>query len=109
MGVKVRKRGAKWYVLVDYHGRRKSKCVGSREAAEQVRRQVEAKLALGDLSILNTAEDKKPTFNTYADGWLKDYARIECKTSTADGYEGVLEQYLATAIWQEATDRNQTR
>jgi integrase len=94
MGVKVRKRGAKWYVLVDYHGRRKSKCVGSREAAEQVRRQVEAKLALGDLSILNTAEDKKPTFNTYADGWLKDYARIECKTSTADGYEGVLEQYL---------------
>ena len=94
MGVKVRKKGAKWYVLVDYHGRRKSKCVGSREAAEQVRRQVEAKLALGDFSVLNTAEDKKPTFNAYADGWLKDYARIECKTSTADGYEGVLDQYL---------------
>ena len=39
-------------------------------------------------------EDKKPTFNAYADGWLKDYARMECKTSTADGYEGVLDQYL---------------
>jgi integrase len=94
MGVKVRKKGAKWYVLVDYQGRRKSKCIGSREAAEQVRRQVEAKLALGDLSVLDTADDKKPNFNTYADGWLKDYARIECKTSTADGYEGVLDQYL---------------
>jgi integrase len=94
MGVKVRKKGAKWYVLVDYHGRRKSKCVGSREAAEQVRRQVEAKLALGDLSILDAADDKKPSFDKYADGWLKEYARIECKTSTADGYEGVLEQYL---------------
>ncbi len=94
MEVKVRKRGGKWYVLVDYHGRRKSKCVGSREAAEQVRRQVEARLALGDLSVLNAPDDKKPTFDTYADGWLKDYARIECKTSTADGYEGVLEQYL---------------
>jgi integrase len=94
MGVKVRKKGAKWYVLVDYHGRRKSKCIGSREAAEQVRRQVEAKLALGDLSVLDTGDDKKPNFNTYADGWLKDYARIECKTSTADGYEGVLDQYL---------------
>jgi integrase len=94
MGVKVRKKGAKWYVLVDYHGRRKSKCIGSREAAEQVRHQVEAKLALGDLSVLDTADDKKPNFNTYADGWLKDYARIECKTSTADGYEGVLDQYL---------------
>jgi integrase len=94
MGVKVRKRGAKWCVVVDYRGRRKSKCVGSREAAELVRRQVEAKLALGDLSVLDAAEDKKPTFNAYADGWLKDYARIECKTSTADGYEGVLNQYL---------------
>ncbi len=94
MGVKVRKRGSNWYVLVDYHGRRKSKCVGSREAAELVRRQVEAKLALGDLSVLNAPDDKKPTFDTYADGWLKDYARIECKTSTAQGYEGVVEQYL---------------
>jgi integrase len=94
MGVKVRKRGAKWYVLVNYHGHRKSKCVGSREAAEQVRRQVEAKLALGDLSVLDAADNKRPSFDTYADGWLKDYARIECKTSTADGYTGVLVQYL---------------
>ncbi len=94
MGVKVRKKGAKWYVVVDYHGRRKAKCVGSREAAEQVRRQVEAKLALGDLSILDTTDDKKPTFDVYADSWLRDYVRIECKTSTANGYEGVLEQYL---------------
>jgi len=94
MGVKVRKRGTKWYVLVSYRGRRKAKCVGSREAAEQVRRQVEAKLALGDLSVLDAPTDKKPTFGAYADGWLKDYARIECKTSTAKGYEGVLEQYL---------------
>ncbi len=94
MGVKVRKRSGKWYVLVDYHGRRKSKCIGSREAAEQVRRLVEAKLALGDLSILETPDDNKPTFDKYADGWLKDYARIECKSSTADGYEGVLKQYL---------------
>ena len=94
MGVKVRKRSGKWYVLVDYQGRRKSKCIGSREAAEQVRRLVEAKLALGDLSILETPDDNKPSFDTYADGWLKDYARIECKTSTANGYEGVLDQYL---------------
>ena len=94
MGVKVRKRGGKWYVLVDYRGRRKSKCVGTREAAEQVRRQVEARLALGDLSVLDAPEDKKPRFDTYADGWLKEYVRLECKSSTADGYEGVLEQYL---------------
>ena len=67
MGVKVRKKGDKWYVVVDYHGRRKSKCIGSREAAEQVRRQVEARLALGDLSVIDNEDDKKPSFNSYAD------------------------------------------
>lgn len=36
MGVKIRKRGGKWYVFVNYHGRRKAKCVGaSRQVAEQ--------------------------------------------------------------------------
>ena len=62
MGVKVRKKGAKWYVLVDYQGRRQSKCVGSREAAEQVRRLVEAKLALGDLSVLGFFRQQKADF-----------------------------------------------
>jgi len=94
MGVKLRKRGGKWYVFVNYHGRRKAKCVGtSRELAEQVRRQLEAKLALGDLGVFG-GDEKTQAFGSYADQWLKDYARVECKTSTADGYEGVIEQYL---------------
>jgi hypothetical protein len=29
MGVKIRKRDGKWYVFVNYHGRRKAKCVGT--------------------------------------------------------------------------------
>jgi hypothetical protein len=36
MGVKIKKRGGKWYVFVNYHGRRKAKCVGSsRDVAEK--------------------------------------------------------------------------
>jgi integrase len=94
MGVKIRKRGGKWYVFVNHHGRRKSKCVGvSRAAAEQVKRVLEAKLALGDIGVFST-EGRVPTFEEYAQQWMKDYARIECKTSTADGYERVLRQYL---------------
>ena len=81
-------------MFVNYRGRRKSKCVGSREAAEQVRRQLEVKLALGDLSGLDTPDDKKLSFNAYSDCWLRDYARVECKTSTADSYEGVLDQSM---------------
>src|SRR5262249_3711487 len=38
--------------------------------------------------------DKKPTFASYADIWVKNHARLECKTSTAEDYEGVLKRYL---------------
>src|SRR5438445_5490854 len=94
MGVTIRKRGGKWYLFVNFHGRRKAKCVGdSRAVAEQVKRVLEAKLALGDMGVFG-AEDKMPTFDRHADKWMKDYVRVECKTSTADGYEGVLRQYL---------------
>jgi hypothetical protein len=81
MGVKLRKRGGKWYVFVNYHGRRKAKCVGtSRELAEQVRRQLEAKLALGDLGFL--AEPAGFTFEQYSQRWLKQHAEVELKPST---------------------------
>ena len=105
MGVKLRKRHGKWYVFVNYHGKRKAKCVGtSREIAEQVRRQLEAKLALGDLALLDGRE-KIQTFGSYADKWLKDYARVECKTSTAEGYEGVIEQYLRPRFGNRPLDQ----
>lgn len=67
--------------------------MGSQAAAEQVKRLLEAKLALGDMGMF-TKPVKVPKFGAFADQWLQDYARVECKTSTADGYAGVLEQYL---------------
>jgi len=53
MGVRIKKRGGKWYVYVDYHGRRKNRAVGSKEAADRVRREIEARRALGDLTFLD--------------------------------------------------------
>ena len=73
MGVKIRKRAGKWYVFVNYHGRRKAKCVGTgRDLAKQVRRQLEAKLALGDLGFLSDSREEA-TFANYAEKWLKDF------------------------------------
>jgi integrase len=95
MGVIIKKKRGKWFVFVNYNGRRKAKCVGeSKAAAEQVKRILEAKLALGDLGMFEETDMKMPTFGEYADKWLKEYAGIECKSSTADGYEGVLRNYL---------------
>ncbi len=92
MGVKVRKRNGKWYVVIDYHGRRKSKCVGTREAAEKVKRELEARLALGDLSSLEKPK-AAPTFKTYADHWLQTDA-LRCKSSTVEFYRDYQERYV---------------
>ena len=95
MGVKLKKHKGKWYLFIDYNGKRKAKCLGTdRKLAESIKRQVEVKLVLGDLGVLGAEEQNRSTFGAYADAWMKDYARLECKTSTADGYEGVLRQYL---------------
>src|ERR1019366_8631060 len=92
MGVKIRKRGGKWYVFVDYHGKRKAKCVGvSREVAEQVRRQLEAKLALDDLGFLAERQEQTPTFTDYAKAWLD---KLDCKPSTSRSYEQLLRVHV---------------
>jgi len=95
MGVILRKQRGKWFVFVNHNGRRKAMCVGSSKAsAEQVKRILEAKLALGDIGMFEETESQIPTFDLYADRWLKEYAGLECKSSTIDGYKGVLRNYL---------------
>jgi integrase len=101
MGVKIRKRGGKWYVFVNYHGARKAKCVGtSRQAAEDVRRQLEARLALGDVGFLS--ESASPSFRDYAARWRRQHAELKCKPSTLRGYDGVLRLYLFPALGNES-------
>lgn len=92
MGVKVRKRGSKWYVVIDYHGRRKSKCVGTREAAEKVKREIEARLAMGDFHIFEKNAGTK--FADYAQRWLRSYVRPNLKPSTVESYEVILRVHL---------------
>jgi integrase len=94
MGVKIRKRRGKWYIVIDYKGRRKSKCIGvSKSVAEDVRRKVEARLALGDFGVF-ADESEAVTFGEYADKWLKEYAALHLKESSAENYRGYLERYV---------------
>ncbi len=62
MGVKLRQKDGKWYVFINHQGRRKAKCVGDKRAAEEVRRKLEAKLALGEFAQNEVRED-------LADSW----------------------------------------
>jgi len=62
MGVKLKKYKGKWYLFIDYNGKRKAKCLGTdRKLAESIKRQVEAKLVLGDLGLFGTEEVAGPS------------------------------------------------
>jgi integrase len=83
MGVKVHQKDGKWYVRVNHQKQRKSKCVGSsKQVAELVKRQIEAKLALGDLGVLQEAP-KPVLFGDYTRQWLETYVSRALKPSSA--------------------------
>jgi integrase len=103
MGVKVKKHAGKWYVFINWMGKRKAKCVGlSREAAEQVRREIERQLSLGQFP--GSAEKECPTFSEYATRWLATHVRPNLKPSTVESYEGILRFHLLPAFGSARLD-----
>jgi integrase len=77
---------------MNYHGRRKAKKVGTREAAEKVKRELEARLALGDVGCLSEPKHE-PTLAAYVEKWLRTDAQ-RCKASTIDFYRGYHGRYV---------------
>ncbi len=97
-------------MFVNYAGRRKGKCIGANKAAaEQVKRVIEAKLALGDLGFLQdaqAAEEKKTTFHQYANDWVERYATIHCKVSTVASHHQPASAVFAAALWLTSSRTN---
>src|SRR5215831_3987796 len=95
MGVKVRKPPGhrSWCVVIDHDGQRRTKTVGSREAAERVKREIEARLALGGLAALESEPPPVPKLSDYAKMWMKT-VEAERKPSTAGFYRQYLRLYV---------------
>src|SRR5579863_2938039 len=102
MGVKVRKRNGAWWVFINYHGQRKAKRIGSREAAERVKREIEIRLATGQLA--GHTGLTSPVFNDYADLWLRHYAEVRCKQSTVYYYRQYLRLYARPRFGKHRLD-----
>ncbi len=93
MSVRRRKKNGKWYLFINWHGRRKAKCVGaSRAAAEEVKRKIEARLAMGEFGFWE--DPPALTFSEYAERWLQSHVAVHLKPSTAQGYRSLLEARL---------------
>jgi hypothetical protein len=91
-------------VVVDWKGRRISRNVGrgkaGKHAAQLSAEQIQAKLTLGDLSVLAAAAPPTPatpvpvapTFRQYAESWLATEAALRCKASTCATYAHTLKR-----------------
>jgi integrase len=102
MGVKVRKpRGHRsWCGVIDHDGQRRTKTVGSREAAERVKREIEARLALGGLAVLESEPPPVPKLSDYAKTWIKT-VEAERKPSTAGFYRQYLRLHVEPRFGEE--------
>jgi integrase len=103
VSVKVRKRNGSWWVFICYRGRRKAKKVSSKEVGERVRREIEARLTLGDFGILE--KKKGITFSEYGNQWLELHAKAHCKTSTYERYEQVFRIHLKPRFGSRPIDQ----
>jgi integrase len=102
MGVKVRQKGGKWYIFINHQGERKAKCIGSdKRVAVQVQKQLEAKLALGDVGLLKEAPQAM-RFGEYADQWLHTYVATKCKPSSARVIRQIVRNHLVPAFGEHA-------
>ena len=98
MGVTVRQKGGKWYVFINHQGQRKAKCIGSdKRVAVQVQKQLEAKLALGDVGLLEEAPEAI-LFGVYAEQWLDTYVAVACKPSTGRIVRSIVRNHLLPAF-----------
>ena len=87
----VRKRGDIWYAYwIDKDRKQCSKAVGTRKKdAEVYATKMQMEVNEGTFRNL-----KKITFPEFANRWLQDYATVQVKPSTLEGYRGILRSSL---------------
>ncbi len=106
MSVKVRKpvRHRSWCVVIDHEGQRKTIAVGSRQAAERVKNEIESKLALGGMGLFQPEKPALPTFAEYAADWIKA-AEHDHKPGTVGFYAQYLRLYVLPKFGETKLDR----
>jgi integrase len=98
MGVKVRQKkkgkGQSWWVFISHNGKRTSRKVGDKQAAEAVASKLRAQLQLGQFSLDKKKEKPIPLFKQCAQAWIEITVPATCKESTGSDYQGILDNHV---------------
>lgn len=96
MGVRVRQKNGSWWVFVNSNGKRTSRKVGSKAAANKVAREIETRLAMNDLGFME--QKVSLTFAEYAERFLNGYSKTRHKPSTHSSIQSALKHHLLPAF-----------
>ena len=98
MGVIVRQKkkgkGNPWWVFVTHNGRRTSRLVGGKKAAEKAAGDIQYLLQRGEFEFEKKTKPSMPVFRDFAEGFMETYSPMHHKPSTQRSYQQVLEQHL---------------
>jgi integrase len=91
---KVKGKGEPWWVFISHDGKRTSRRVGDKKAAEAVAREISAQLQLGKFDF--KPRGSAPPFQVYAQSWLETSITEanDYKPSTIKDYELLLENHI---------------
>ena len=98
MGVTIRQKvpgkGNPWWIFITHAGKRTSRQVGDKKAAETAASQIRAQLQLGEFNFEETKKPSTPVFKDYAEGFMDTYSAMNHKFSTQKSYRDSLDNYL---------------
>lgn len=100
---KVKGKGNPWWVFINHQGKRKSKRIGDKQAAEEVASKIREKINLKEFKI---DDDKAlPMFKEYADKWLVGYIGVMRRESTRERYQGILDKHIYPVFSEKRLDQ----
>ena len=108
MGVTVRQKtkgkGKPWWVFVNHNGKRKSKMIGDKKAAQKVASATREKIAKGEFNLEPKAK-KVPAFGEYSKRWLEEYIKGMRRVSTYERYGELLENHILPVLADKPLDK----
>lgn len=118
MGVQVKAWKGAWWIFVNHKGQRKAKRVGTGKEGHRVAiaaaEKIQARLVLGDLSLLEKSKPQEITLQVYGQQWLAADVALRLKPATVEKYTAVLRkhwlpEHFRCLIWMPLLKRGGLR
>src|SRR5262249_1038582 len=106
MGVKVREKeidSGIWWVFINHKGKRSSRQVGTKKAAEKVKEHIEARLKLGQ-DALPKEKLASPTLEAYWRGIEETYLPSGIRQSTIESYKRTFKNHILPELGSTPLD-----